>query len=75
MIIAVFMSLYDGRMNVDVLVYGLVSAWLTYFLMHTVGVVNRKLWLERGKWAVIKWPLITFAITMIVMIAIFTLLR
>ncbi len=66
MIIAVFMSLYDGdplyRMIVDVLAYGLVSAWLTYFLMHTVGVVNRKLWLERGKWAVIKWPLITLVI-------------
>lgn len=78
-IIAIFMSIDDGLTHSStfsgVLMIGLVISWLTYISIYYVDVINRKLWRERGKWAVTKWPLITFAITMIVMIAIFTLLR
>ena len=30
--------------------------WITYLVIYFTGVINRKTWLERGKWAVIKRP-------------------
>ena len=65
-IIAIFMIIDDGLTHSSifsgVLMIGLVISWLTYISIYYVDVINRKLWLERGKWAVIKWPLITLVI-------------
>ena len=30
--------------------------WITYLVIYFTDVINRKAWLERGKWAVLKWP-------------------
>ena len=40
--------------------------WITYLVIYFIDVINRKAWLNQGKWAVIKWPLI---ITVAIIIA------
>ena len=32
--------------------------WITYLVIYFTGVINRKTWLERGKWAVMKWQVL-----------------
>ena len=32
--------------------------WITYLVIYFTGVINRKAWLERGKWAVMKWQVL-----------------
>lgn len=39
----------------------LFGLWLTYLVIYFTDVINRKAWLERGKWAVVKWQVIITA--------------
>ncbi len=32
--------------------------WITYLVIYFTDVINRKAWLERGKWAVVKWQVL-----------------
>ena len=44
--------------------------WITYLVIYFIDVINRKAWLNQGKWAVIKRPLIiTFAIIIAYVVA------
>lgn len=44
--------------------------WLTYIAIHFIDVINRKAWLEQGKWAVIKRPLIITIATILVLVVV-----
>ena len=45
--------------------------WITYLMIYFTDVINRKAWLERGKWVVVKWQLfITVAIILSLVLAI-----
>ncbi len=45
--------------------------WITYLVIYFTDVINRKAWLDRGKWAVIKWQaLITFFLVLSLVVAI-----
>ena len=46
-------------------------SWITYLMIYFTDVINRKAWLEQGKWAVVKWQLfITVAIILSLVLAI-----
>lgn len=45
--------------------------WITYLVIYFTGVINRKTWLERGKWAVMKWQvLITLFLVLCLVVAV-----
>ena len=45
--------------------------WITYLVIYFTDVINRKAWLDRGKWAVIKWQaLITLFLVLSLVVAI-----
>ena len=45
--------------------------WITYLVIYFTGVINRKAWLERGKWAVMKWQvLITLFLVLCLVVAV-----
>ena len=46
------------------------TLWITYLTIYFTHVINRKAWLERGKWGVIKWQLlITIAMILCLIVA------
>ncbi len=49
----------------------LFGLWLTYLVIYFTDVINRKVWRERGKWAVVKWQvIITAAIILSLVLAV-----
>ena len=53
-----------------VLTFVVVSSMIVYLLFYCVDVINRKLWLERGKWAVAKGLAISLSIMLVLLVSI-----
>ena len=55
----------------DIIFSLLFMLWITYLVIYFTGVINRKTWLERGKWAVMKWQvLITLFLVLCLVVAV-----
>ena len=69
--ISVFIHLLQSDL-IGIIFSLLFTLWLTYLVIYFTGVINRKAWLERGKWAVIKRPtLITLFLVLCLVVFIY----